>query len=246
MDVQHNEDTPPAAEPDIAAFRDVVGAMKVTLTTLRPTFKTLNEQSAKMSTVGPTMDQASVHMRTLQNQIRAQEKKQDLRVQEVKDTIKNDIKKTVAEQKKAQIQESIRKEIAKQVKEQMDAQILEHMPMPLKQQAEESKQQLVEVKRALMNSEARRANSVLCASNLDDPLAVLKPDGTKSRLYPSDLRSLFSYESKSIQALLKDYELVQHELREKNLNRFMTHIGISFQMVLMPAPTKMQVTIPSP
>jgi len=46
-------------------------------------------------------------------------------------------------------------------------------------------------------SEARRANAVLRASNLDDTLtAVVKMDGTKSELFPDTLRTLFGYDGK--------------------------------------------------
>lgn len=38
-------------------------------------------------------------------------------------------------------------------------------------------------------------NTTLDATSLDEPLApILKLDGTKSVLYPADLRSLFSYD----------------------------------------------------
>lgn len=49
-------------------------------------------------------------------------------------------------------------------------------------------------------SEARRKNSSLCADDMDDALAVvLKPDGTKSDLYPHNLNSLFVYDGKGYQ-----------------------------------------------
>ncbi len=118
---------------------------------------------------------------------------------------------------RSQIHEQIKLEVAKQVKDQMDAQMDEHLPVPLGRQAEESRRQIVEVKHAFENSyayissnqrqtahgcracrEARRKNSGLrpSPSNMNDTLeVVLKPDGTKSTLYPANLRSLFSYDS---------------------------------------------------
>ena len=47
-------------------------------------------------------------------------------------------------------------EIVKQVPEVMAAQIHEHLPVPLEEQAEESRRQLEEVKVALRNSYAHR------------------------------------------------------------------------------------------
>ena len=51
-----------------------------------------------------------------------------------------------------QIAEQMKLEVAKQVKEQMDAQMQEHLPVPLSEQAEESRRQIVEVNHALQNS----------------------------------------------------------------------------------------------
>ena len=51
-----------------------------------------------------------------------------------------------------QIAEQMKLEVAKEVKEQMDAQMQEHLPVPLSEQAEESRRQIVEVKHALQNS----------------------------------------------------------------------------------------------
>ncbi|KAI0918984.1 hypothetical protein AcW1_003516 [Taiwanofungus camphoratus] len=239
--------TPPL--PDTAGIRELLAMMKASLATIGQTFQTLNEQSAKVSTVGPTMQDVSVQIQGLRQQIRAQEKKQDLRVKEVKHMIKGDLKKQVAEEMRAQIQEQIKREIALQVREQVDIQMSEHLPVPLKKQAEESKEQLVEVKHALLNSEARRVNSVLRTSNLDDHLAViLRPDGTKSDFYPVNLRSLFSYDYDMLRALLEDHGLLEHEVREKNLNRFMSHIGVQFQLVPVPLPVdaKESVTVTTP
>lgn len=74
---------------------------------------------------------------------------------------------------------------------------------------------------------------------------MLKPDGTRSDVYPHNLHSLFAYSGESafrdphntshsrgsedemLSLLLKDHELAENEVREKNLNRFMAHIGTS-------------------
>ena len=40
----------------------------------------------------------------------------------------------------------------RQVREQVDLQLKDHIPVPLEEQARETKRQLVEVKHALMNS----------------------------------------------------------------------------------------------
>jgi hypothetical protein len=49
---------------------------------------------------------------------------------------------------------------------------------------------------------ARRSNATLPVSDLDEPLqVVLKANGEKSELFPTNLRSLFSYDSMSVLCL---------------------------------------------
>ncbi|KAH9941923.1 hypothetical protein B0H21DRAFT_543111 [Amylocystis lapponica] len=227
---------PAAPLPDTAAIRELLRMMKENLGTLGQTFKTLNEQSATVSTLSPSMEDAATQIHEIRRQIRSEEKKQDLRVKDVKHMIKNGLKHQVSEELRDHIRDTIKSEIAIQVKEQIDIHIAEHLPVSLKQQTEESKKQLVQVRHALVNSEARRANSILRTSNLDDPLAVvLKPDGTRSGVYPADLRSLFSYDMCMTRALLKDHDLTEHEDREKNLSRFMSYIGVPFPLIAVSA-----------
>jgi hypothetical protein len=79
--------------------------------------------------------------------------------------------------------------------------------------------------------------------NQDEPLApVMKADGTRSNLFPADLRTLRSYDCELYQcdssgfsindravelvgALVRDYGLPEGVTAEVNLNRFMKHIG---------------------
>ena len=93
--------------------------------------------------------------------------------------------------------------------------------------------------------EARRANASLRRDNLNDTLEiVLRPDGTKSAVYPVNLNSLFNYSracsstvslrlnlipnfipAELLRRLLRDYGVHEDSPKEKNLNRFMSHIG---------------------
>lgn len=211
--------------------------MKSTLGTLGQTFDTLNSQSDRITSLGPTVD-SSRQISSLRRQIRHQDKKQDERVMEVKHMIKDVLKEHIANDMRAQIEEQIRAEIAMQVKQEVSAQIVEHLPISLQEQAEQSKRQLQDVKQSLVNSEARRANAGLRANNLDDPLVrVLKPDGTESKLFPADLRSLFGYDANTALELVKDFGLKEHDSRERNLNRFMAFIGIPFHLIPIPVLT---------
>ncbi|RDX48027.1 hypothetical protein OH76DRAFT_1353164 [Lentinus brumalis] len=221
---------------DMTAICDLLGNMKATYGTMY-SFRALNDQSEQVSKLGPTMDTAKEQLLVLRRQMKEHDQSQEGRVADVRRMIKDDIKVEAGNALRSQIHDQIKIEVAKQVKDQMDAQMHEHLPVPLTQQAEESRRQIVEVKHALENSEARRKNSGLrpSPSNMNDTLeVVLKPDGTKSTLYPANLRSLFSYDNVKARDLLKDFGLHDHGVLEKNLNRFMAHIGIRFELVPVP------------
>ncbi|KAF8342713.1 uncharacterized protein EI90DRAFT_3115271 [Cantharellus anzutake] len=213
------------------AVNELLTMMKGTLNTLGATFDSLGEQSAKVASLGPALDSAhQIHQ--LRRQMRAQEKHQDARITDIRDFVKDDFKVQIADLMKEQIQDQIKNEIAMQTRAEVDSQITEHLPIPLHVQAQESQQQLTEVRVQLKNSEARRNNSHVKSTNLDEPLsAVLKKDGSESVLWPKTLRFLFSYELDQARALVKDFGLVEHELREGNINRFMAFIGIQFHLI---------------
>ncbi|KAJ7032934.1 hypothetical protein C8F04DRAFT_1396346 [Mycena alexandri] len=65
---------------------------------------------------------------------------------------------------------------------------------------EDVKEQIVASLRA-----ARKKNASLRIQNLDEGLAVvLKFDGSKGKLFPADLRSLFSYDAANMRDLVKE------------------------------------------
>lgn len=213
------------------AVNELLTMMKGTLNTLGATFDSLGEQSAKVATLGPALDSAhQIHQ--LRRQMRAQEKHQDARITDIRSFVKDDFKVQIAELMKVQIQEQIKAEIAMQTKNEVDAQIHEHLPIPLHVQAQESQLQLSEVRVQLKNSEARRHNSHLKSTNLNEQLSiVIKKDGTESVLWPKTLRALFGFDLDNARALVKDFGLTEHELREGNINRFMAFIGIQFHLI---------------
>jgi len=227
-------------QPDTAAIRDLLASMKGTLTTLGETFDTLNSQSAKVSSLSPKMLDTTQQIQAIRRQIRAQDKKQEARLTEVKKLVRDQLKGQITENMKPQINERIKEEIVLQVPKQVALQIKDHLPVSLEDQVADSKKQFEVVKHSLINSEARRVNSVLRSPrDLGEPLAVvLKADGHKSVFFPFDLRSLFSYDLKMAKALVKDYGLLDSDIRETNLNRFMSHIGIPFSLITIPITKK--------
>ncbi|OCH89883.1 hypothetical protein OBBRIDRAFT_793874 [Obba rivulosa] len=234
QDPEKEKGTAPAAV-DAPALREQMGKASSRLEVLAKGLKTFSEEPVKVSNV-QAMDNASKQLQELASDMRSHQKKQSTRIEGVKTVLKTKLKDQVAEQMKAQIQEQIKAEILLQVKVQIDLQIREHLLVPLQDVVGESKRQLVEVDHALQNSSARRVNALLRGTNLDDTLGVvLKPDGSKSKLYPANLRSLFAYDDAMTNELLKHHGLTCYDQREKNLNRFLSHIGVHFQLVHLPS-----------
>jgi len=221
---------------ETTAIRELLATMKGTLTTLGQTFDTLNDQSARVSSLGPTMHDTTHQIQAIRRQIRVQDKKQEARIKEVKRMVSDQLKQQIMETMKPQIKEQVKTEITLQVSKQVTAQIKDHLPVSLDDQVADSKKQFEVVRHSLINSEARRVNSVLRSPrDLNEPLAVvLKADGRKSELFPFDLKSLFLYDLKMAKALAQDHGLLESEMRETNLNRFMSHIGIQFSLIAVP------------
>ncbi|GJE91393.1 hypothetical protein PsYK624_075430 [Phanerochaete sordida] len=228
--------TAAATTPNTEQLREMIGVTKATMATIGQQFRTLHEQQAKIAALSPSMQDAAAQIEGMRKQIRRQDKQTQARMQEVKDLIQAQLKDQATRQLQSHIQDEIKRELRRQVREQVDLQLREHIPVTLPEQAAESKRQLVEVKHALMNSESRRQNSILRTDNLQDQLAVvLKPDGTKSGVYPHNLHSLFAYDDDMLKLLLRDHDLTAVDQREKNLNRFMAHIGVGFRLVPIPS-----------
>ncbi|KAH9940436.1 uncharacterized protein BXZ73DRAFT_98870 [Epithele typhae] len=222
---------------DVGTVQEFIGTMRATYRTLDATFSTLHDQSARISELGPTTEAVDAEVVLLRDQLSAHQRAQTERVDAIKYILKNDVKRQAAETLKSQIHESIRLEIEREVKRQVDDQIGEHIPVPLPQQREDFQMEIADVRRALDNAEARRHNATIRPSpdSLKDDLAVVfKPDGSRSKLYPANLNSLFAYSALQARQLLRDFELHDDGMLERNLNRFMSHIGIRFELVPVP------------
>ncbi|KAJ7076846.1 hypothetical protein B0H15DRAFT_573167 [Mycena belliarum] len=226
--------TPRAKTQDeTETVRTAIGAMSQSLVDLEQSFSTLNEKSAALSTTGPSVQDAMRDLETLRKEMREQGAKGDKDIQKFKQTA-GDVKTQIAANLRNEILEQIRMEIAAQVKLQVDLQIQEQIPVSLSQQSLDNKTQLQIANTSLANSAARKKNAGLRIQNLDESLApVLRSDGTKGKLFPADLRSLLSYDSVHVRELVKDYELFDDDVREVNLNRFLGHIGILFEVVVV-------------
>jgi len=173
-------------------------------------------------------------IQALRKQIREESKKREKEISTFKREAREAIKEKITANLRNDILEHIKMEVALQVQQQVDLQIREQIPISLKEQSMNNTTQLQDARTSLTNSAARKKNASLRIQSLDENLAVvLKPDGTKGKLFPADLRSLLSYDATSVRDLVKEYGLVEDEVQEVNVNQFLSHIGILFQLVVV-------------
>ncbi|GLB37762.1 putative D-isomer specific 2-hydroxyacid dehydrogenase family protein [Lyophyllum shimeji] len=205
----------------------LANVMQHTLGELDTTLNTFNQQASIFDAGINLQVDRTAEIEELRKRLSDHAKVQSQFIRGAKRTIREDFKRTVSDRLRSDISAQIRREVAFQVKEQVDLQIRDHIPVPLEQQAIDNKRQISEIKVALANSEARAKNSHLQVTNLDEPLVpILKPDGSRSKLFPADLRSLFSYDLDMAKALVIDFDLEEDDSLQVNHDRFMRHIGI--------------------
>ncbi|EJD40258.1 hypothetical protein AURDEDRAFT_115906 [Auricularia subglabra TFB-10046 SS5] len=224
--------------PDLEAIHELLGTMRETLSALGTTFDHLGEQTARVARLGPAIDTAH-QINQLRRQLQRQEAKQEERMREVEVLLRDVLKSQIAEHLSGAVRNMVRDGIQKRVKERVAEELSKQVPAQLKDQLAEHKKQLEDVRHGLFNSEARRANALLRSSHLTEPLhPLLTPGGAPSPIFPKDLATLFGATTSTARALLKEHGLPdprEDETRERMLNRFMSHIGVAFQMV--PAPS---------
>lgn len=217
---------------DVEALRELIGNMRNTLGTLGATFDALSEQKARVEGLAPQLE-AQEQMQSLQNRITRQDERYTDALEEVKDLLKNVIQVQLFEYLRQRVEEMIDDVFEEEVERQVAIELEEHLPQALQDQLHEHRAHLDEVQRSLRNSEARRANAVLRYSNMREPLHPLVTNaGVVSPQFPRDLAELFALDGAKAKALVTEYELSDiSESKERNLNKFMQHCGIMYQMV---------------
>ncbi|KAF8222880.1 hypothetical protein L208DRAFT_1412747 [Tricholoma matsutake] len=163
----------------------------------------------------------------LQYKLQLHAHKKEAEIMAAKEIIQDDLKTRIGECLRDHIRDSIKTEVATQVKQEVDTQIRYHIPISLTRQAVDANKGIADMRIALANSEARAKNASIHMTDQDEPLApVLKADGTRSELFPADLRTLLSYDFELVKMLVRDYELPEDTTSETNLmDQFMKNIG---------------------
>jgi hypothetical protein len=207
--------------------------MRSSLDALDATFLNIQDQTQNVSSL--TIVDPSTQLQNLELEMQEQDRRQAQKIDEIKDLIQQVVANQVAEQIKRlfanEIEAMIQREVNRQVAHQLEA----HIPHGLQQQVDDQKRQLVDVDRSLHNAEARRINNLIKSSNLNEPLrGLLKASGKPSELFPRDLLDLFNRDDVALKRLLKEFDLIDTNSREKNLNTFMSYIGVAFQLITAP------------
>ncbi|CCM00157.1 uncharacterized protein FIBRA_02185 [Fibroporia radiculosa] len=244
----------PAGGPDLKPIEDLLGCMKSTLSVLGATFDSLSAQTVKVTELVPTIG-ALHQIEGVRAQFDEQKKVQEERMQAVKEQIADEMKNLVRTRLKDQVGVIVRAVVKREVASRVQKQLQLHIPGTLKEELEEYKRHVIEVKRSLHNAEAKRHNALIRSASLDEPLhPLLRPleqvqgsrpaydlePPTASRSFPRDIEMLIKSPHNVVKELLRDYGLVeptkrkgetQHGSREEDINRFMSFIGVGFQLV---------------
>lgn len=202
-------------------------SMENTLGSLDGQFGMFNDQLAELSDLGHIMPDHGREIGELQYKLQLHAHKKEAEIMAAKEIIQDDLKTRIGECLRDHIRDSIKTEVATQVKQEVDTQIRYHIPISLTRQAVDANKGIADMRIALANSEARAKNASIHMTDQDEPLApVSKADGTRSELFPADLRTLLSYDFELVKMLVRDYELPEDTTSETNLmDQFMKNIG---------------------
>jgi len=217
--------------PDLTEVNELLSTMKQTLGALGATFDTLGEQTARIASLGPAMD-AAHQVHRLRKQLMSQDRRHEDRLTEIKVLLVDVLKDQIIAHLSSHVHEMIREGIMRIIRERVANELAGQIPQQLKDEVEEHKRQIAHVKLSLFNSEARRANALLRSNHLTEPLhPLVRPNGEECTNFPRDLATLFAQNSVASKQLCEDFGLPVSEgesaSREKNLNKFMQHIGVS-------------------
>ncbi|KAG8996857.1 hypothetical protein FRB90_012617 [Tulasnella sp. 427] len=205
-------------------MQDLLDNMKTTVSTLTRTFESLQNQTLKVAEVGGSVN-AAQEVRALGKQ------RQEEQIEELKSLIRDVLVAQIADQMRVHLREIIRTQVTPRVKVAVAEQLQNQFPAGLEETLEGHRKQLNLVKQSLQNSESRRINALIRASELNQPLRpLLMENGETSQHLPTTLAD------QSLMSLLDDYKIphVEGERQEKIYNRLMQFLGIGFQMVPTP------------
>ncbi|KAJ7594638.1 hypothetical protein C8J56DRAFT_927266 [Mycena floridula] len=222
-----------AVSPDLRAVGDLLSSMKKTLVTLETTFTALGQETEQVAALAPSI-KTSEQLIDLRCDLDAQIQKQQSDIENVKRLLEIKVKAAMEGEIRARMKKKILESIA--VKERVKLQLSRGIPDHLRQQANQHKEQILEIKTHLHNSEARRYNSQLQSSSKDHLRPLLRPVSaldtpSESPLFPSNVADLFRMSEHDARQLVEEYGIEDAGRDDSNINKFISHIGLSYQLV---------------
>ncbi|KAH9918811.1 uncharacterized protein B0H18DRAFT_1122884 [Fomitopsis serialis] len=223
-----NADGQAGQNPELQAVNELLSTMKLTLTTLGSTFDSLGKQTVSVASLCPRIE-AAREIHQTGEQLKERQKKQDDRMKELQEALAANVK----EQREKWLNARVNGIVAEIVRKELNVQI----PNELKNEVNEYKRRILQVKIQLHNSDAKRRNSLLHSPSHagDEQLHYLLPPLAAGVLelpkcpafFPSRFNGLFKLTTKSSSRSYKPSPLSPGgAVREENLNRFMEFIGI--------------------
>ncbi|KDQ20206.1 hypothetical protein BOTBODRAFT_27619 [Botryobasidium botryosum FD-172 SS1] len=220
--------------PDISLDMDgvnqMVSTMKHTLASLGVTYDSLGESKARATLLGPALDQwhrLQKRSREIERLDRAQEEEINQLNVLIRNTLLQSIMDHIAGHVNKHVERIMETEVPLLVKQELAA----ALPESLLNDVHEHKKELQQVQRALYNSEARLANSLIRSHNIYDALQPLKKkDGSISPHFPPDVPALLAVDDATAKNLLAEYDLPsKEETRERSLTKFLAFCGVHYQ-----------------
>ncbi|KZT23589.1 hypothetical protein NEOLEDRAFT_1136383 [Neolentinus lepideus HHB14362 ss-1] len=174
-------------------------------------------------------------LKSVSDIIKKHKEDQEKRLEGVEKMVREELPKQALSSMKDLIQQKIKEEIARQVHEEVNAQIGCFLKPTLRDQIQDSEAHLRKLTDAIQNTKALKENGMIEPHELSRELEpLLGVDGAKSMWWPKDLDHLCSYDKGRMKQLLESYGLpVQESSWNANLNRFLSHIGVRFQLTVV-------------
>ncbi|KAJ8486974.1 hypothetical protein ONZ51_g4498 [Trametes cubensis] len=213
-----------------------LGAMNSSNGMFNSALEQLQKHGKQVKEMCPTLEGVSDQIKHLSGKVEAQDAQRKEQVEDICTQIKGKYKSEALARMTQFIQKRIKDEVSRQVDVEMKKQMYpNHLHRPLQEDVDEGRAQVIAMKAALANSEARRKNATMTWENTTEPLApIARSDGEKSTVWPTDANSLMAYDDATMAQLLRDYELQDHRDRTRNFNRFMAFIGSPMRQVFSP------------
>ncbi|KAG8896773.1 hypothetical protein FRB99_008653, partial [Tulasnella sp. 403] len=182
---------PLGSVPDPAYIAQLIANMRDTVLTLTQTFDSLHDQNARVASI--TGIDPVQQVKAMQKELVELDRKQEEHIIELKVMLREVLVQKIASQLRERLREFVKEQIAPVIKKRVAEELKAQFPPGLREQVQAHNDQLHLVRINLHNAEARRANRLIKANQLHEPLTpILKDDGEPSLYQPPHLSGLFA------------------------------------------------------